>query len=213
MSRPRRRLVAACFAFFFVALAAAPLAAPGAAQQTTNSPSGATLSYRLTPAQCKVNFMLHATAHSVHGEFDLIRGEIKIDAASGTISGDIVVDARSGRSGNDSRDANMRRDVLETDKFPEIIFRPDRITSFDSTRAALQATVHGTFSIHGADHELTVPVQINFSGGTWAASAKFNVPYVDWGMHDPSNLFLHVGRTVDVEIQMAGTLAQTSSGR
>ena len=203
MRKPRQRTFAV-FASLLIAPAAISLMAGSASQQATTSPSSAALSYRLAPAQCKVNFTLHATAHSVHGEFDLTRGEVKLDPATGAVSGEIVVDSRSGRSGNDSRDANMRHDVLEADKFPEITFRPDRITNFDSTRGAFQATIHGTFSIHGVDHELSVPLQISLAGETWTASASFSVPYVDWGMHDPSNFFLHVGRSVDVEIQMAG---------
>jgi polyisoprenoid-binding protein YceI len=177
------------------------------------SAAGSHLTFEIAPTQTKISFTLHATAHNVHGEFDLKHGEIKVNPTTGAISGEIVVDARSGRSGNDSRDANMRHDVLDVDKFPEIVFRPDRVTNFDSSRSAFQAAVHGTFSIRGADHELTVPVQINLTGGNWNASGKFSVPYVDWGMHDPSNFFLHVAHTVDIEVQMGGTSGGSSGSR
>jgi polyisoprenoid-binding protein YceI len=197
------RTLSAFSAFALVAsLASSGLLAPCLVAQ--GPAAGSHLTFEIAPAQTKISFTLHATAHNVHGEFDLKRGQIEMDPTTGTISGEIVVDARSGRSGNDSRDANMRHDVLDVDKFPEIVFRPDRITSFDSSRNAFEAAVHGTFSIHGADHELTVPVQINLTGGNWNASGKFSVPYVDWGMHDPSNFFLHVAHTVDIEIQMGG---------
>lgn len=171
------------------------------------------IAYEFSPAQSKISFTLKSTAHTVHGEFDLARGAVRIDPATGAASGEIVVDARSGRSGNDSRDANMREKVLETDKFSQIVFRPDRVSNFDASRGTFEATVHGTFSIHGMDHELSAPVQIAFSGGGWTATVKFSVPYVEWGMHDPSNFLLHAAKEVDVEIQFAGTAGQTSSDR
>ncbi len=38
------------------------------------------------------------------------------------------------------------------------------------------------------------------------ATAKFSVPYVAWGMKDPSNLVLRVDKIVDVDVTLAGTL-------
>lgn len=41
-------------------------------------------------------------------------------------------------------------------------------------------------------------------GGRVIATAHFAVPYVQWGLKDPSMLFLTVSKSVDIEITAAG---------
>ena len=60
------------------------------------------------------------------------------------------------------------------------------------------------FAIHGAEHEITVPVEVKLEAESWSASAHFPVPYAKWGMKNPSVLFLRVGDSVDIEFQGMG---------
>ena len=65
--------------------------------------------------------------HTVHGTFKLKSGQIRWDTATGHASGAIVIDATSGNTDNTSRDKNMHTQVLESAKFPEIVFTPTQI--------------------------------------------------------------------------------------
>jgi len=56
------------------------------------------------------------------------------------------------------------------------------------------------FGIHGAEHELTVPLQVEASNGQYNATGTFKVPYIKWGMKNPSTLFLRVNDTVEITI-------------
>ena len=154
--------------------------------------------------------MLNATLHTVHGKFLLRRGELRFDPVSGKVSGEIVFDATSGKTGNDGRDHKMHKDVLESAKFPDISFRPDRVEGKVSDSGTSTVQVHGQLGIHGAEHELTVPVEVHFERDRWKGSTHFEVPYVKWGMKNPSNLFLHVGDSVEVEFEGEGALQAPS---
>ena len=52
------------------------------------------------------------------------RGTLQLDPGAGTLTGEIVVDAKSGDTGSKMRDGKMHREVLESEQYPEITFRP-----------------------------------------------------------------------------------------
>ncbi|MGA8150605.1 MAG: YceI family protein [Terriglobales bacterium] len=162
----------------------------------------------LDPGQSKATFTLSATAHAVHGTFNLQGGEVHFDPVSGKASGEIVFDATSGQTGNQSRDHKMHKDVLQSKQYPEVTFRPDHAQGTLAAQGESTLQVHGSFGIHGSEHELTVPVQLDLTADKWNASAQFTVPYVTWGMKNPSVFFLKVADTVGIELHCAGTLVE-----
>ena len=163
---------------------------------------------QLDPAKSGAEIILAANLHTVHGSFSLKHGAVRFNPATGKASGEIVFDATSGKTGNSSRDNKMHKDVIQSQRYPEIVFHPDRADGTLSTSGDSTLQVHGMFVIHGADHEVTVPVQVNLAGDAWTAKASFQVPYVKWGMKNPSVLFLRVGGTVQVQFHAAGSTAQ-----
>jgi polyisoprenoid-binding protein YceI len=186
--------------------AAAPPSRQAAQATAITAPAPATpLSLTLDPAQSKVHWTLPTTLHTVHGSFEVTRGAMKFDPTSGKASGEIVVDAKSGQSGNNSRDARMHNEVLETAKYPDVVFRPTQVEGVVGASGPCEVKVHGTFSVHGADHEVVALVHAELAGETWKGTGKFDVPYVQWGMKDPS-LLLKVKHVVSVEIEMSGSL-------
>jgi polyisoprenoid-binding protein YceI len=188
---PFRR--AACVAAFVSVLAMRILSA---AQQ---------IQVRLDPAQSKIEWTLGATMHTVHGTFKLKSGVVKFDPKSGDAAGEIVVDAASGESGNHDRDADMHNKVLESARYSEIIFVPRRVVGSLAEQGKSNLQVQGVFKIHGAEHEFTLPITIEKTGDALTASSSFVVPYQDWGMKNPSKMFLHVDSKVDVSISAVGT--------
>jgi polyisoprenoid-binding protein YceI len=158
------------------------------------------LSLVMDPAQSKVEFTLGATLHTVHGSFQFRHGSIHFDPATGKASGDWLVDARTGATGNDSRDHKMHKEILESQRFPDVVFRPDRVEGKLALSGMSQMQAHGLFSIHGAEHELTAPVEVRVTGGVYDITAHFSVPYQKWGMKNPSTLFLRVEDKVEITI-------------
>lgn len=162
--------------------------------------------FALDTQQTQVKFTLGDVLHTVHGTFKLKSGALQFDPKSGKMSGQIVVDAKSGESGNGMRDRKMHREILESDRYSEIMFRPDRVQGTVAEQGKSSVQVHGVFSIHGADHEITVPVEIEMQTDRWNATIHFTVPYVKWGMKNPSTLFLRVTDSVQIDVLASGTI-------
>src|SRR5580704_8302712 len=160
----------------------------------------------LDPAQSKINWTLGSTLHTVHGTFTLKRGTLKFDPASGSASGEFVADATSGQTGNDSRDKKMHGEILESGRYGEVIFRPDRVNGKVLAQGACNVQLHGTFVLHGGEHELTVPVQAELNGNRWKGSANFSVPYIQWGLKSPNTFLLKADPAVAIELELSGTL-------
>jgi polyisoprenoid-binding protein YceI len=155
--------------------------------------------------QSKVQYVVDTTLHTVHGTFNVKSGTVQFDPQTGKADGMIVIFATSGESGNSSRDERMHKEILETQKYGEATFRPTQIDGQVSLTAPSDFKVKGIFSLHGGDHDLVADVHSEFSGGQWKGTAKFDVPYISWGIKDPSNFLLKVKPVVHVEMDMAGT--------
>jgi len=188
---------------------AVALAAPAGAQTAVPAAGAAkNAAFELDPKATRVAFTLGATMHTVHGTIRAERGSLRIDPATGTGTGEIVLDAASAQTGNAARDKDMHQKVLETAKHPEIVWRIDRVEGFPRDGAARSAriTLTGSLAIHGASHPLTVPAELTLSGDKATATAALKIPYVAWGMADPSSFVLRVDKEVAVEVHAVGRL-------
>jgi polyisoprenoid-binding protein YceI len=179
-------------------LLVASIAAKAPAQEVT---------LQLDPTKSSVKFTLGDVLHTVRGTFAAERGSLRFDPASGKVSGEIVVDTRSGQSGNGMRDRKMNKEILESDRYPEIAFRP---TLVEGTAAAgkFSARVHGMFNIHGVEREITVPAEVDIESDHWSAIVHFTIPYEKWGMKNPSTLFLRVNDSVEIDLAATGSVVR-----
>jgi polyisoprenoid-binding protein YceI len=160
----------------------------------------------LDPATTEIHWTLTDPLHTVHGTFALKGGLITIDPVTGTAQGEVVVDVASGQSGSHARDSHMQKDVLESAKFPEAIFHPEKVIGTMRPGMSQNVTVKGTFTIHGNDHPLDLTMGIQITGTNVVATTHFVVPYVAWGMKDPSNFVLHVQKQVDMDVVARGAV-------
>src|SRR5271169_40565 len=167
--------------------------------------------FQLDPSQTTVKFTLGDVLHTVHGTFHLKQGALQFEPVSGKISGEILVDAKSGESGSGARDRKMHKEILESERYPEIAFRPDKIEGAVASQGRSSVKVHGMFSIHGVDHEITVPAEVEMSADHWTATVHFTVPYTKWGMKNPSTLFLRVNDSVEIDLMAAGSVVKRSA--
>jgi len=178
-----------------VALLALQFAIPALAQQTT---------VELDPARTAVHFTLRTSFHTVHGTFRLRSGKVSFDPLTGKTSGLVIVDATSGESGNTGRDAKMHKEVLESHTYPEITFAPLEVKGGIEMQGDSQVQVTGMFTLHGRDHEMVIPVDVRISGSDVTLDANFAIPYLSWGLKNPSTFILRASDTVQLSVHASG---------
>jgi polyisoprenoid-binding protein YceI len=168
------------------------------------------LRLQFDPSKTTIAFTLGDILHTIHGSFQLKSGDVQYKITAKSVSGNLIVDATSGQSGNRSRDHKMHKEILESARFPEIDFHPDRVEGNVGPLGTSTIQVHGMFSIHGSDHELTMPVRVEVFPDHWTADTHFTVPYVKWGIKNPSTFVLRVSESVEIDVHASG--ANPSSG-
>ncbi|MGA3080798.1 MAG: YceI family protein [Terracidiphilus sp.] len=163
--------------------------------------------FSVNPDASQVAFSLGGNFHHVEGTFHVQSGTIDFDRAKQSIAGSVVVAAGSGNSGEPSRDRNMNTTVLDVAHFAEISFVPKSYQGAIAASGDSTIQVSGVFTLHGAAHELTVPMQIHIEGTTLTAKTRFTIPYVQWGLKDPSIFILKVAKEVDIDLTLTGHLS------
>ena len=179
--------------------AAAILAVAGlaqTAQQTLTLDSGQVL-----------NFSLGSTLHTVHGSIPLAGGVILFDLETGKASGEVQVEARAAETGNDKRDKKMHSKVLESESFPEIVFSAESIEGELIDGQSSRVTLKGQIRLHGSEHPAQIEAEVTQAGTHITANGALSIPYVAWGLDDPSVFVLRVDKIVEVDLKVRGTLA------
>ncbi|MGH9573585.1 MAG: YceI family protein [Candidatus Acidiferrales bacterium] len=170
---------------------------------------------KLDPASSTIKFTLGATLHTVHGTFKMRIGEIHFDSATGKASGSIVIDATSGESGDSSRDNKMHKEILESAKYPDIVFSPTQLIAQPGhalketldQKGTMQVQAKGIFRLHGQDHDVTLDLAVQNDGnGHVQISSSFPIPYIKWGLKNPNTFILRVSDTVQLEIHASGQI-------
>jgi polyisoprenoid-binding protein YceI len=161
---------------------------------------------QIDPAQSKVQFTVDSTLHTVHGSFQLKPGSIQFDPAGGDASGQLVVNAASGESDSKSRDRRMTKEILEADKYPDITFTPQKMKGTLALSGPSQFQLEGVMTLHGQNHPMTLDVKAAVQGNSVSADTSFDIPYIQWGMKNPSTFILRVNDKVQIHIHAVGQL-------
>lgn len=160
----------------------------------------------LDPESTQISFTLKATMHTVDGTSQLASGVLVIDPETGSVSGEIVVKSASAETGNNGRDKKMHGKVLLSAKHPQIAFRPDHLEGPLSTDSDARVMMTGEFELLGESHRIGIPLDIHVDGSRFEAAADFTVPYVEWGLKDPSTFVLRVAKEVRIRVAAEGTI-------
>lgn len=166
--------------------------------------------FAVKPDASQVAFALAGTGHHVNGTFHVQSGLVEFDPTAKSISGSVVVAAGSGNSGEPSRDKKMNTEILDVAHFADLSFAPKSYQGTIAASGDSTIQVTGVFTLHGTPHDLTVPMHIHIDGTSLMAKTQFKVPYVQWGLKDPSIFVLKVAKEVDIDLTLVGSLSPSN---
>lgn len=151
-------------------------------------------------ARTTIAYKLIGWPHVTDGTFKLKSGVIQVDAISGKMAGEIVVEAASGDSGHSVRDARMRDSILEAARYPEISYAPQQVESHGEPGGEFPVIVRGVMTLHGGPHQYTIRATVERRGDDATIRCRFAIPYVAWGLKNPSILLFKVEPNVTIEV-------------
>jgi polyisoprenoid-binding protein YceI len=163
--------------------------------------------FALNPETSEVHMTLNTTHEVVHGTFHIQSGSIDFDLSTPALSGSIVASA-SGKTGNDTRDKKMNKNILQVDQFTTVSFEPRSYTGTLAATGDSTLQVTGIFKLLGTPHELTIPVRIHLDPTSAVARSHFIIPYVQWGLKNPSFLIWKADNDVAIDLILNGRIAK-----
>ena len=163
--------------------------------------------FAVNPDASEVKMTLNTTHEVVNGTFHIQSGSIEFDRSAPKMSGSVAVLAGSGKTGNHSRDKKMNKEILKVDEFTSVCFAPKTYTGTIAPSGDSSIQVTGVFTLLGNPHDLTIPMQIHIDGSKATARAKFVVPYVQWGLTNPSFMFWKAENDVAIDLNLLGQVS------
>jgi hypothetical protein len=163
--------------------------------------------FAVNPDASEIKMTLNTTHEVVNGTFHIQSGSIDFDRSNPKLSGSVVILAGSGKTGNNSRDKKMNKDVLKVDQYTTVSFAPKTYTGTIAPRGDSTIQVSGVFTLLGNPHNLTIPMQIHIDGPKATARGHFVVPYVQWGLKNPSFLFWKAENDVAIDLNLIGQIS------
>jgi polyisoprenoid-binding protein YceI len=183
----------------FAVLALSVILAPAALAQHQT--------FAVNPDASEVKMTLNTTHEVVNGTFHIQSGSIEFDRSAPKMSGSVAVLAGSGKTGNDSRDKKMSKDILKVDQYTTVSFAPKTYTGTIARSGDSTIQVSGVFTLVGNPHDLTIPMQIHMDGSKATVRAQFVLPYVQWGLKNPSFMFWKAENDVAIDLNLVGQLS------
>ena len=160
------------------------------------------------PDASEVKMTLKTTHEVVNGTFHLQSASLEFDPSAAGMSGSVVVLAGSGKTGNGSRDKKMNKEILEVEQHATVSFAPKSYAGAIAPSGDSTIQVTGIFTLLGTPHEITIPILVHLEDTTATARAHFVIPYIQWGLKDPSFLFWKADKDVAIDLNLVGRVSK-----
>ncbi len=186
----------------------APAQAPAKAQSSTNTsllpqslkdvPAGSVYTFQVDPAQTTVGYavneVLFGNKQITRGQTSAVDGQFQLGVQDGKpyISmSKLQVDLRTLKSDNGMRDEAIRRQWLESNKYPYAVFVAKSVDGFPAEAVQGQAytfKVSGDMTIRDITKPVTFDITVTMKGSTLTGEGTTQINMKDFGFNPPEIL-------------------------
>jgi polyisoprenoid-binding protein YceI len=121
-----------------------------------------------------------------------VTGTLTLDGSQVTAV-DMTADLTTLRSDDDRRDGQLRRQALETGRFPEATFRltsPIDLGSVPADGQTIEVDAVGELTIHGQTRGVTIPLTATLAGDVVTVTGSTDIVFADYGMKKPESFIV-----------------------
>jgi polyisoprenoid-binding protein YceI len=165
-------------------------------------------SYRVREQLARLSFPTDAV-----GKTTQVSGEIDIqkDGTIDTSKSKFVVDLTSLQTDSSMRDNFVRRNVLETDQYPQAVFVPTQVTGLPTPlppSGNVSFKITGNMTLHGVTKPVTWDVSGTANNGKASGTATTSFKFEDFGMQQPRvPVVLSVADNITLDVTLSLHLA------
>jgi len=159
----------------------------------------AAVRYEFVTKNSEIKFVLQATGHQVVGIARDWQGFFLIDNDKNLkiLGGIIKIKVAGIDTDNNARDRDMAQGVLGVDDFPIIYLKPISLKHRKNNKILM-----ATLTIRDVSQNISIPVTFKKKKKTVAIKGHFKVKWKEFGVQDPSFLFLRVSDELEIFIDV-----------
>jgi polyisoprenoid-binding protein YceI len=153
--------------------------------------------YKLDPAQSR--FMIDANStgllwflgHNHHiaakdftGEVDVLTGTLESASLQMTVKTGSLEETGADFTAQQKQiiTSSMQKEVLETEKFPEAVFKSTKVTAKKLNENQFEAKLEGDLTLHGVTRHIIIPAKVMVENDTLRATGKFEFDRDDFNI-------------------------------
>ncbi|MCB1061248.1 MAG: YceI family protein [Calditrichaeota bacterium] len=158
-----------------------------------------------------ISFTSDAPLEEVVGKTNDAAGFIMLPDDTSPGSAEVHVELATLSTGLSLRDKHMRENHLETDKYPQAVFK---MTALEIPGGKLTdgqktpVTVKGTLTLHGVEKEITPMSWLTLNGDQLSIESKFSVGLKDYNIERPEFLVMKLADEQRVEVKLVAERSQ-----
>jgi polyisoprenoid-binding protein YceI len=146
------------------------------------------------------------------GQATFARGQTKSGSLQLTVRAkSLVLIGEDNLGARQAIESTLREDVLETDKYPEIVFKTKSVTSSRRGDGTFDVRLTGELNLHGVKKQVTVPARVSLEPGTLHAIGVLELKQTDFNITPFSFANGTVGIKDSVTLSFDIVAAQTQS--